>query len=458
MPSMSSSSKSRRRRSRPLTLKTRKLANPTRKELTAAEAQFRALPYRHNAITVDVGVDDGEPFLQLSANQRDTPTRDVDGSRCKRTLFKRGNDVLLNSECDDSPNLWAGRIAEMRESADRSQLVVKVRWYFSPNDVAEHIKSFDTSTRSPYERILSDSFDYLDPETLQAVVYVHEYDEAELDPPQIGPTDLFTRSTLQYWRKVVKPLLGEDTCRCQVAYNPYPELRLTPSASFSSSVSSSQDAIMHFCPRLGCRKWYHASCLTTMRHIDADSPPSTRGLRLLAVDPTSEIPNITFAYFSEQESAEDAASADKLDIFRALEMFDHSPIIVAHLPPSLLAIAQSPIVRCAGAPDGWAIGNVADVVLARRFVYAAIDHSGPPEATEAFRCLLQFQDDSAPYAEISEEAEYAMVQRLVDGLEGFDLLASVHAPYWERRWRQFVEMQVLFEGPAFECPQCKSAI
>ncbi|TFK85843.1 hypothetical protein K466DRAFT_173592 [Polyporus arcularius HHB13444] len=446
MPSMStqSSKNGRRRRSRPLTLKTRKLANPTRKELAAAEIAFRALPCRHNAITIDVNVDDdqmpSEPF-QLSP--RDTPTRDVDGSRCKRTLFKRGDDVLLNSECDGSPNLWAGRIAEMRESADRSQLVVKVRWYFSPNDVAEHIKSFDTSTRSPYERILSDSFDYLDPETLQAVVYMHEYDEAELDPPQIGPTDLFTRSTLQYWRKVVKPLLGEDTCRCQVAYNPYPELRLTPSASFSSSfsVSSSQDAIMHFCPRLGCRKWYHASCLTTMRHVDTDSPSSTRGLRLLAVDPTK-----------------DAASADKLDIFRALELFDHSPIIVAHLPPSLLAIAQSPIVRCAGAPDGWAIGNVADVVLARRFVYAAIEHSGPPEATEAFRCLLQFQDDSAPYAEISEEAEYAMVQRLIDGLEGFDLLASVHAPYWERRWRQFVEMQVLFEGPAFECPQCKSAI
>ncbi|KAI0704203.1 hypothetical protein C8T65DRAFT_654204 [Cerioporus squamosus] len=372
-----------------------------------------------------------------------TPTPDADGFYWKKTRFRRGDEVLLNSKCDGGPDVWVGRISQIRTTADRSKMLIKVRWFYSRNDVAEHIKSFDTSTRSPYERIFSDYYDYLSPRTLQGVTYVHEYDESVLDPLPLQPTDFFMRSTLQLRRKLVKPPLGEDTCRCQVAYNPYPQLRMSPSASFSStfSLSSEKDALMHFCPRLGCRKWYHASCLQTMGHIDTDSPPSTRGLRLLAVDPYK-----------------DSASADKLDIYHALEMFGHSTMIVAHLPPSLLAVAQSPIVRCSGAPDGWAIGNVADVVLARRFVYAAIEHSGPPEATEAFRCLLQSQEDASPSAEVSQAAERTMIEQLIEGLEGFDLLASVHAPYWERRWRQFLEMQVLLEGPAFECPQCKSAI
>ena len=122
-------------------------------------------------------------------------------------------------------------------------------------------------------------------------------------------------------------------------------------------------------------------------------------------------------------------------------------------------------MRCSGAPDGWAIGNVADVVLARRFVYAAVEHAGDPQATEAFRALLHVQEGLDASRGIDDDwfcfdTHPAVVQLedLSEGLIGFELLASVYVPYWERRWRQFVEMQSVIQGPAFKCPQCASAI
>ncbi len=77
-----------------------------------------------------------------------------------------------------------------------------------------------------------------------------------------------------------------------------------------------------------------------------------------------------------------------MTVYEALDLWTRKRSILTHLPPALLAIAQAPIVRCSGASRGWAIGNVADVVLARRFVYAAVEHNGPPERSAKFLELL----------------------------------------------------------------------
>ena len=78
-----------------------------------------------------------------------------------------------------------------------------------------------------------------------------------------------------------------------------------------------------------------------------------------------------------------------MTIYDALALWTRPRTILEHLPPALLAIAQCPIVRTPGAPHGWAIGNVADVVLARRFVYAAVEHGGAPERSAKFLELLR---------------------------------------------------------------------
>lgn len=161
---------------------------------------------------------------------------------------------------------------------------------------------------------------------------------------------------------------------------------------------------------------------------------------------------------------------------RALEMFQYSPTILLHLPDSLLQIAQCPIVRCAGAPDGWAIGNVADVVLARRFVYAAVEYSGRPECSPQYYQLLEREEarqeqlllsrhgsPTAVSADSSETCksdpdEFDAMADLCADLMTFDLLASVYPLYWDQRLEEYKEMGWLFGRPDFLCPGCGSAI
>ena len=78
-----------------------------------------------------------------------------------------------------------------------------------------------------------------------ALAHVYEYHEDDLDPPPIGPTTFFMRTTLLHRKRHLKvsehqcpdqgastsplneyariqPPLGHNTCLCKEAYNPYP--------------------------------------------------------------------------------------------------------------------------------------------------------------------------------------------------------------------------------------------
>lgn len=176
-----------------------------------------------------------------------------------------------------------------------------------------------------------------------ARTYVYDYHEDDLDPPSIGPTTFFVRTTLLHRKKQLKvggpqctdqgasgrplnehawiqPPLGHNTCSCREAYNPYPAPVLTggmvvpwvaPPQVDSRFLtltchprSSEPPDTMHFCPSVNCRKWYHSNCLVLMQHLDTTSHPATRAIRLLANDPDSEAPFVMFGHFSESESRE----------------------------------------------------------------------------------------------------------------------------------------------------------
>ncbi|KAI9069051.1 hypothetical protein FKP32DRAFT_1641437 [Trametes sanguinea] len=396
------------------------------------------------------------------------------GYTYRRVVFNKGDDVVLNSPCDDTEDVWIGRISQIRCSHDRKEVLVKVCWYWSRNDVAKEVKSFRTSQCAPYERVLSDHYDYVSPYAFQDVVYVHEYDERSLDPPLLGPRDLFVRTQFMHRKKAFKPPLGAETCICQVAYNPFPSSTPSPSSDDvdSDDIYASSKDVMHFCPSLKCRKWYHTSCLLASNNCDP-LPGQTRGLRLLAVAPDEEALFATFEYFYEQESTEGMAYANAVSLQEALIMLDRSPEIVAHLPSSLLTIAQMPIVRCAGTSHGLAIGNVADVVLARRFVYAAVQNSGDPACTNTFLQLLarteavypaptmfwaSLQAAISPYLLESDDEFVARIAQVGEEVEELGLLATPYAPYWERRERTYRELQGMFSGPSLICPQCRGCI
>ncbi|KAI8996685.1 hypothetical protein BD414DRAFT_455692 [Trametes punicea] len=387
------------------------------------------------------------------------------GYTYRDVTFRKGDDVVLNSPFDETEDIWVGQICKIRTSPDQQNTLVKVRWYWSRNDIAAQNKCFDPSQCAPYERVLSDHYDYVSPYAFQDVVHVYEYDDSSLDPPMLGPRDFFVRTTFLHRKKTLKPRLGAETCLCQAAYNPFPSelvLRTAEGTRLPHRLPDHRD-VMHFCPSLKCRKWYHSSCLQTIRGNTDVLPTETRGLRLLAVNPDEEVLYTTLEYFYEQDALDNVPSTDKVSIHAALLMLDRSPDIVAHLPQSVLVIAQRPIVRCSGAPAGFAIGNVSDVVLARRLVYAAVQNSGNPASTDRFAELLQREQARSdhvlwPGAE-EDDAEFsARIARLGEEMDELGLLATPYERYWERRKEEYEALEELFEGPALVCPKCRGAI
>ncbi|KAJ8488571.1 hypothetical protein ONZ51_g3483 [Trametes cubensis] len=375
------------------------------------------------------------------------------GYTLKPVMFKKGNDVILNSPWDDTEDVWAGRISQIRTSPDQRKTLVKVHWYWSRNDISKQFKSFNSSQCAPFERILSDHYDYVEPYAFQ------------------GPRDLFMRTNLALANLPLskripqfQPPLGHDTCLCASTYNPFPFCALPSLEALAASHEPMElQDLMHFCPSLKCRKWYHSSCLEVMQGNLDELPLETRNLRLLANNPDEEVLFVDFGYFYEKEAHEGMMLTDMVTLHDALRMLDRSPEIIAHLPASLLAIAQSPIIRCAGAPAGFAVGNVTDVVLARRLVYTAILNHGDPQASTKFAELLAREQmhESMPFWTGIEESScdvVAHLRELTAGLEGFGTLASPYGKYWDRRMEEYKILADLFSGPALKCPQCQGAI
>ncbi|OBZ76774.1 hypothetical protein A0H81_03975 [Grifola frondosa] len=236
------------------------------------------------------------------------------------------------------------------------------------------------------------------------VIHVHQYDESALDPPDIGRREFFERTTyLKYSRRT--PALGTNTCVCKHAYNPYPpELA---DVSPSPSISAKSGMIMHFCLNSQCRRWYHRSCLA---HNFLE-PPSYlyRGTRdsdysqSVQTDLThcrgqnqvrSSIPLLSSVRAAVLGNTAQSAipSPHALSLAEAIQTMGISPKVLEHLSEDLVTIAQCPIVRYAGHEEGgWAIGNVKDVVLARRFVHLALRKASPNGETSLWRNIIKWR-------------------------------------------------------------------
>ncbi|KAI0943579.1 hypothetical protein AcW1_002714 [Taiwanofungus camphoratus] len=348
------------------------------------------------------------------------------------------------------------------------------------------------------------------------LTHVFEYDEDSINPPDIVRGDFFSRpSFFNHKKRTLDPKIGSTTCFCYQPYNPFPTCTL------------SSDDSMHFCSRKDCLRWYHTSCLVKRGFVDpqfevyqgtsdlqqltADSErdlryQGDRGLRLLAVDPGSDAPCILLQYFVEPaeealkvEHASACSDSDSgrgssplsdlplsmqpltvlVTLAEALQVMSYSPTTLAHLPPALLRIAQFPIVRRPAPPDSDCspIGNVNEVVLARRFVYAAFEGARPDgewahavehliKQVESIECggrpkldglMNGNAEHEAKNEEDLEDEKIEVLQSIVERLTEDILLASPYLPYWEQRARE-LEKEELEMGPPLVCPNCLGAI
>ncbi|TFY61885.1 hypothetical protein EVJ58_g4230 [Rhodofomes roseus] len=224
---------------------------------------------------------------------------------------------------------------------------------------------------------------------------------------------------------------------------------------------------MHFCPRITCRRWYHQICLLHWNKIDSSAVThlADRGVRLLAVDPDDGQSCPLLAYYTDgsesnmmqvdddehpdvcSESDHQSNSGPGIPI-SAPEPSTPYPLdfvlaemsrsdVIADLPPALICISQCPIVRRPGpAQDGWTpAGNVKEVVLARRLVYAAFE----------------------PDESINDNWSALDPQECCDRIGVSFRYATPYPPYWQRREKELETETWMYQPPVI-CPNCNAAI
>lgn len=438
--------------------------------------------------------------------------------RVRPTSLRKGDDARVQSPVEGSDEEWLCHIKSIRMRPGDNEPWVRVFWYWSGTDLSGLIKSFDAADCSSYERTYSDHEDFLSALTFISATHVHEYDERDLDPPDLGPTDFFTRAYLTYNKLNIEPKLGFNTCLCKQSYVLFPpekqdtrprkRLRRSSTPKYAHSdangnLTTVANDEQHFCPRETCRRWFHTVCLLKYGHIES-SPALYRGdraVRLLAVDPDSEVNCAVLAWYCDPitegcdsnnlwddacrsmavSSAESVTDLKPASLAEAMEGMSISWTTLAHLPAALVRIAQCPIVRRPGpAQHGWsAVGNVKEVVLARRFVYAALEgcYPGGPgwQHLEALVArvetmasgetdeVLQVGDaacrnDASPGDTVSQwDRGLGVLRNLCIELNDYFLLASPYLPYWEQRGRE-LDQETWMHSPPLLCPMCKGAI
>ncbi|KAL6298969.1 hypothetical protein BKA93DRAFT_743202, partial [Sparassis latifolia] len=377
--------------------------------------------------------------------------------------------VILHSPFDGTEDEWVGRVLTICEDSSKNQFA-KVRWYWSRHDVAKWIGSFDAQACAPYERIYSDMIDIVSCQSILRPVNVYMYDEGLLEVSEIGPMDFFWRSSLDHKRRSIKLKITEDSCLllCTKPYNPFP-ISISHAGQSQGTSALHDDPlyaykflpdVMHFCPRPDCAQWYHTMCLVDSGSFDSPSVRyrGDRSIRLLAVAPDVDFPCPLLNYFCEESSDEGPYSLSE-----ALPLMDMPSDIFTHLPPSLLSIAQGPIIRqpYMGSTDGvLPFGNVVEVVLARRFIYATFEAvCAQPGGSwhSQINSLTQQVEAMERGDQVGDLEHIKALEKVCNELAEVSLLASPYAPYWEKR-EQDLTIETWMNCPPLICPKCHGAI
>ncbi|KAF6741100.1 hypothetical protein DFP72DRAFT_1026141 [Ephemerocybe angulata] len=314
-----------------------------------------------------------EEFLKMKQyNKFSIP--DAEGNLHPFSRFESATilpDDINPGEEIENHKYWVAKIVDIRgvthADDDSNDVWVEVRWYYSPEDVAGIIKSFNAKECSPYERMPSDHYDIVSVEAFNEAVEVYEFKDDNLDQQYI-PTDAFyTRYEFKKQSRLLTPKPGADSCVCHKPYAP-----------------ANDATIMHFCPRPNCRTWYHQDCLPTpTRRPGSTSSASSSSITLKR--PSAALKVKSFARISPLKSKNQASSSSSNIASRGDDSEEDEEAQAAlsealdSLPAPLLAAASQPIVR---APKlylaGGLVGNVGPVVRARRIVYEVLGGSEVP--------------------------------------------------------------------------------
>ncbi|KAL5497727.1 hypothetical protein ACEPAH_2658 [Sanghuangporus vaninii] len=254
---------------------------------------------------------------------------------------------------------WIGKIKDIRSrNNDPADVWVKVQWLWSMQDLLKEKKNIDPTPFGDMERILSSHFDFVSTMCFDDIVDVEAYVESDPEPPAISDKTFYYRSTYDVHSDMIKSL-PQPTCFCDKAYN------------------ANETGIMHFCPRKGCCRAFHANCLVRNGSVEKSQkdPRVLRAQRGLQFERT--LPS------TSDEEEDGCGNSSPISDSMTLSVpnsnnYPESDIDRHHeIPPELLALARSPMVKGngTGLPHEWSCvtGNLALVTRARKLVHDALE-------------------------------------------------------------------------------------
>ncbi|KAG8216004.1 hypothetical protein J3R82DRAFT_7996 [Butyriboletus roseoflavus] len=251
-----------------------------------------------------------------------------------------GSDVVVPEE-----DYWIGIIKEIRADSPGDDVWVRVQWFWSPQEVAEVIKSFDPTLCGKYEKLFSDNFDILSVHCFVAHVDVKRFDQRSIYQACIGEDEWFIRYDFQYAGRRINPKATHVACPiCRVPYTP------------------GEEKLLHFCPRPNCRTFYHQSCLVEHGYVGLARPHHFLET-WPDVDRTVSLEDICCGTGPprKRQKKDPSASKEKRD-----------PL--AGFPELLVAIAGQQIIR--GTQGGGIVGNITPVCAARQLIFKTLREDG----------------------------------------------------------------------------------
>ncbi|KAL8088045.1 chromatin remodeling protein EBS-like isoform X1 [Apium graveolens] len=160
--------------------------------------------------------------------------KDLDTYTIKGTtkMVRPGDCVLLRpSESEKLP--YVARV-ERLEADHRSNVKVRVRWYYRPEESLGGRRQFHGAK----ELFLSDHYDWQSAHTIEDKCVVHTFKSyTKLD--NVGVEDYFCRFEYKAANGAFTPDRVAVYCKCEMPYNP--------------------DDLMVQCE--GCKDWFHPSCM-----------------------------------------------------------------------------------------------------------------------------------------------------------------------------------------------------
>ncbi|KIK97943.1 hypothetical protein PAXRUDRAFT_24417 [Paxillus rubicundulus Ve08.2h10] len=283
----------------------------------------------------------------------------VEDAEGEHTTFRKDDTAYIKpyetdpSEETPPEDYWIARIREIRGTDDSSdpedaQVWVRVQWYWSPQEVAQVVKSFKPEYCGKYEKIFSDSYDIVSSRCFSAPVQMKRYGEREFEQPFIEEDVWFCRYDFEYNMRRITPKQATVACVCGVPYIP------------------GVDEILHFCPRPGCRSAHHQTCLLERGLVEDLSVERCRRLVATWLDAGSTDTVASLAYIDAPPRKRRKGMVTSPTVFHDDPLED--------FPRELIAIAEQEIVR--GTKAGGIVGNVAAVTAARNIIYKALSGDG----------------------------------------------------------------------------------